>query len=71
MTIIVVTLYILVVLLDFLPSRKEKGKKENIIYFTFLTISFSVLILYSFNIFVPGPAEPIKRVIDLFFNVSG
>lgn len=70
LTTIVILLYVCVVLFDFLPSKKKQKKKESIIYFAILSVSFSVLILYSLGIKVPGPSDSIKNIVEKLFMPS-
>ncbi|PKM73424.1 MAG: hypothetical protein CVU91_05725 [Firmicutes bacterium HGW-Firmicutes-16] len=70
LTTIVILLYICVVLFDFLPSKETRSTKERVIYCILLTVSFCVLILYSLDIKVPGPTEPIRNVIETLFKPS-
>jgi protein-S-isoprenylcysteine O-methyltransferase Ste14 len=70
LTTIVILLYVCVMLFDFLPSRKDRSKKESIVYFGILSVSFCVLLLYSFDIKVPGPSEPIRNVVETLFKPS-
>jgi len=67
---IVILLYVCVVLFDFIPSKKHRSKKESIVYCFLLSVSFCVLILYSFDIKVPGPSEPIRNVVEKLFKPS-
>ena len=70
LTAIVILLYICVVLFDFLPSKKTRSKKESVIYCTLLFVSFSVLVLFTFDIRVPGPSEPIRNIVEKLFKPS-
>jgi hypothetical protein len=66
---IVVFFYLFVVLFDFVPIAKSVGKKERLIYFVLLTASFTILILYTFNIKTPGPTGLIELVIKSLFGI--
>lgn len=70
LTTIVILLYVCVVLFDFLPSKKDQSIKDSLIYCILLSVSFIVLILFSFDIHVPGPTEPIKNIVEKLFNPS-
>ncbi len=67
---IVIVLYVCVILFDFIPQKKSRSTKESIIYCVLLSVSFCVLILYSLDIKVPGPSEPIRHVVETLFNPS-
>ena len=71
LTVIVILLYVFVILFDSIPSKKDRTKKGSIVYWTILTISFCVLLLYSLDIRVPGPSEPIRHIIEKLFTPSG
>lgn len=61
---IVVVLYAVIFLTDFIPYFKTTGTKDKIVYGSFMLVSFVVLILYSLGIKVPSPTTPIKDAID-------
>lgn len=63
LTAIVIILYILVFLADFL--RLPGGSvKERIVYCALAAVSLTALILYSLDIPVPSPADAIRSIID-------
>ncbi len=64
LTVLILLLYLLTILLDFLPVRKERQKKENFIYCALLLASFAVLLLYTFDIKIPGPSDAIRRAVE-------
>jgi hypothetical protein len=67
LTAIVITVYVITLLLDFLPSLREWALKERFVYLAFLAISFCVLILFSLDIKVPGPTGAIRAVVGHVF----
>lgn len=67
---IVILLFVFFYLFDYKPVLKEGKKTEKIVHISIMSISFIVLILYSFGISVPSPTEPIKNVVSLLFGVS-
>ena len=67
---IVILLFVFVYLFDYKPVLKEGKKTEKIVHISIMSISFIVLILYSFGISVPSPTEPIKNVVSLLWCVS-
>lgn len=72
LTVIVLLLYAAVIAFDFVPQTKQPGsrKKDSVVYLALTLLSFAVLLLYSFNIMVPGPSEPISNVIKALFKVK-
>lgn len=68
---IVFFLYFFVILFDFAPTRKSRTAKGTFVYWSMLTISFCVLFLYSLDIQVPGPTEPIKTIVEVLFHPAG
>ncbi len=69
LTFIVVILYVLVILLDFLPVLRAGQKKECWVYSVFLAVSFCVLLLYSLDVKVPSPSVPIKNLVEKIFKL--
>jgi len=67
LTAIVIALYVFAILFDFLPSRKGWAGKDSAVYWIILAISFCLLVLYSLDIKIPGPSEPIKSAIERLF----
>lgn len=63
-TVIVLTLYLSVVIWNFIPLVKEGDKKQSIVYGIFLSVSFCVLILFCFGIRCPGPSGVIRDVVE-------
>ncbi|MEM1483265.1 hypothetical protein V6615_00145 [Oscillospiraceae bacterium PP1C4] len=68
--IIIVVLYLLVVLIDFLPTVGEKAKKDKWIYVVVLACSFSILMLTNLGIEIHGPSELIKSTIEKMFSIQ-
>ena len=66
---IVIIIYSGAVLLDFIPIVKSESKKEYLLYLALLAISFTMLILYGFNVKVPGPTNLIMNSIRKLFGV--
>ena len=66
-TAIVVVLFAFILVKDIFPHWKSTEVKDKIIYCAFMLASFSVLILYTFNIPVPSPTDPIRNLIDAIF----
>ncbi|HMM05092.1 MAG TPA: hypothetical protein PKD52_00235 [Clostridiales bacterium] len=67
---ILVILYLFTLAVDFLPRRKERGKKETALYVSLLAVSFCVLMLYCFGVKIPSPHEPIEYVVEKIFMTS-
>jgi succinate dehydrogenase hydrophobic anchor subunit len=68
LTAIVLVLYTLVVLFDFLPSKKERKITESIVYFALLSVSMAILVLFTLGIELPGPSQPIRSVVEIFIK---
>ncbi|MGX8700974.1 hypothetical protein [Caproiciproducens sp.] len=68
MTFIVIALYLIIVLTDFIPVAKSGEKKITWIYSILLTVSFCVLILYTFDVVLPGPSGPIRQIVETFYK---
>jgi len=69
MVIAVIVLYLLTVVLDLMPIIKSGKKKEYLVYLALLAVSFTVLVLYSFDIKVPGPTDLIINSIKGLFHI--
>lgn len=67
---IVILLFVFVYFFDYKPVFKNGEKNEKIVHVSIMAISFVILILYSIDITLPSPTEPIKNVVSFLFNVS-
>ncbi len=70
LTFIVIVLYALVILLDFIPHRKEGTIINGILYCAMMAVSFAVLILYSFDIQIWKPSEMIEKIVNALVHPS-
>ena len=66
---IIILVYLIVVIFDFIPIVKTGEKKVYLTYFAFLAISLTVLILYGMDIRVPGPTDFIMHSISTLFGI--
>ncbi|MGI6192367.1 MAG: hypothetical protein ACOYI3_02210 [Christensenellales bacterium] len=66
-TFIVVLIFVLVILLDFIPKRKEWEKSECVVYIILLGIGFMGMMLHSFHIEVPSVAGGITSIVTAIF----
>lgn len=71
LTAIVLILFLPAMYFDHMTVLKQAEKKEKIIHFSIMLVSFCVLILYSLDISVPSPAGPIINAIDAIFKPEG
>ena len=62
----VLLVYALVIVIELIPSFRQASVKEGVISCVLLSVSFVVLLLYSFGINVPGPSDAIKNFIQIF-----
>lgn len=69
-TAIIILWFLFAFIFDFLPNAKNQDKKYKLVYMTLFSASFVVLILFSFGIIVPGPSEPIRKIIDALIKPS-
>jgi len=71
-TLIVIFFFLIAVVFDYLPSRRDRSTKERVLYWSFLSVGILILILYSFIIIVPGPTQVIEYVVGkIFLKSSG
>ena len=66
-TAIVILLFLGILAMDLLPSWKNSGIKDRILYCALMLISFATIFLYTQNVPVPSPSTPIKAWIDALF----
>lgn len=71
MIIWVLLLFLVVILYDRTTLLRTAEKREKVLYFVLMGISFVPLILHSAGIFVPSPADGIIRVLDAVFHIKG
>ncbi|PKM94849.1 MAG: hypothetical protein CVU84_07955 [Firmicutes bacterium HGW-Firmicutes-1] len=64
MVILILILYILVVLLDFMPIYKQRNKKSNLIYIGLIIIAITLSIAIEMGIDIPSPAKPLKNIVS-------
>lgn len=61
----VILLYFIVILLDFIPVWRQRQTKQTLVYGALLAVSFTILVLYSLNIPVISPTEDIiRRIVE-------
>ena len=65
---IVIALFGLVLVADARKNLKKAGIINKIVYLSLLGVSFCVLMLYSFDVPVPSPTNPIEAAIDALFK---
>lgn len=63
MTAIILVLFALILVLDYLPGFKSRAKRANFVYALFLAVSFCVLLLYSLDVPIPGPTRAIQAAV--------
>lgn len=68
-TAIVIILYVIVILLDFMASGGSWPMKERVVYWAVLALSFSGMLMASLGIQVPGPSGVIRNIVE--FIVPG
>lgn len=61
----VIALFAGAIIFDYVPGRKSRKKKENLIYGTLLALSFVILFLFSVGVNIPSPAKGIEDVVKL------
>lgn len=70
LTIIVLALVGITVAVDLVPGIKNKSKKDIAVYCLILSAAFGILFLFSLDVKVPGPSEPIRSVVEAIFPVK-
>ncbi len=64
---IILVLYILIIIFDFLPLLKKDNKKVLSFYIGASLLTLTILVLYSFDIVIPNPVKPIENIINNIF----
>lgn len=64
---IILVLYILIIIFDFLPLLKKDNKKVISFYIGASLLTLIILVLYSFDIVIPNPVKPIEDIINSIF----
>ncbi len=71
MIIWVLLLFLAVILYDRITLLRTAEKREKVLYFILMGISFVPLILHSVGIPVSFPANGIMKVLDTVFHIKG
>ena len=71
LTAIVLFLFLLITPMECMTVLRHSAKKTKILHLSLMLISFGVLMLYTFNVSVPSPAEGITDVIEAIFHLEG
>lgn len=67
LTLIIMALYAGVILFHWIPLVKSKNKKEIWVSSVLTAVSFVILILYTFNIYVYSPSQLFESMIHAAF----
>ena len=70
LTLIVIVFVGLTAVFDLLPGIKNRPTKETVIYSLLLAAGFGILLLFSLDVKVPGPTEPIRAIVKALFPVK-
>lgn len=71
LTAIILILFALILVLDYLPGFKSRVKRANFVYAFFLAVSLCVLLLYSLDVPIPGPTRAIQAAAGKVFTLLG
>ncbi len=66
-TLIVVVIFLVIIAADLLPKWKTMDTREKFFYCALMLVSFSVLVLFTFDVKIPSPTKPITKLIDALF----
>jgi uncharacterized membrane protein YozB (DUF420 family) len=66
----VIALFAGAVFLDFIPRRKSRKKKENIVCGLLIAVSFVVLFLFSVGVKVPSPSKAIHDIVKMIAPIK-
>lgn len=68
MLVLVIIIYAILALYEFLPLYKEKEVKELAVNGVLFIFSFAIATLIFLGVSIPSPADPIKEVITSIFG---
>ena len=72
LTVILVSLFVSIILFDCFTLLKKVGKREKIIYFSAMLISFAMMLIEILNIItLPSAAGAITSVLEALFHIKG
>ncbi len=67
MCFLLILIYVLLAIYEFVPLFKEKKWKDFAANAVLWTLSLTVALLICFNVTLPSPQEPIKKIIKSIF----
>ncbi len=70
MFILVFLIYVLLAAYEFIPLYKEKKWVEFVLGAALWLASLLIAMLLCFNVEIPSPAEPIKKLMNSVFRVD-
>ncbi len=70
-TVIVLAIYALVIIFDYLPYAKSWTPGDKAVYWVTLLIGFGVLFLVSLDVKLPNPTDGITALVALIFPNLG
>jgi cytochrome b561 len=70
LTAIVLVLFALTAVMDWLPDIRKRPKKETVVYGLLWSCGLAVLFLYSVGVAVPSPSGAIRSVVEAIFPVK-
>lgn len=65
---IITIIYVVIIVVDFLPIIKEKNKKETYLYGTILSLSYVLILLYNFDLNIFYPYHSLFEYISRYFS---
>ena len=72
LTVILVSLFVSIILFDCFTLLKKVGKRDKIIYFSAMLVSFAVLLIKILDIIpLPSAAGAITSVLEALFHIKG
>jgi len=70
LTAMVIALFAGAIFLDYIPRRKDRKKRDNLVYGMLLAISFVILLLFSVGVSVPSPSKAIDSVVRMIVPIK-
>ncbi|MBM7686375.1 MAG: hypothetical protein JG775_2031 [Defluviitaleaceae bacterium] len=69
MFVVVIIVYIALLTLEFISLYQKKYWKDLWVNLTLGSISFIIALMISFHLYIPSPADPIKKIVLSLFKI--
>ncbi len=70
LAIMIIALFAGIVIIDYIPNRKNRKRKINVFYGIVLASSFCILLLYGLGVVLPSPTAAIEDIVKTIVPVK-